>query len=486
MGLGLREQPKWQGGTLVQQLSGMDASFLYFETPNAPMHIGSIAIYDPSTSPHGELSLEDVIENTRKRLHLARAFRQRAVPVPMNIDHPWWIEDPDFDIEYHIRHLALPKPGTWEQLCVQAARLHSRALDTSRPLWEFYVVEGLDAVDGIPPGSVAIVSKIHHAAIDGVSGAELTAAIHDLEPTAEPPAAPDTWKPEAEPSPFDLLARASVNLTVRPFRFARMMGRMVPAIGNVQRGLRRSELQLPSTQVPRTRFNTTITAHRAIDGRSFPLDAVRAAKASVPGATVNDAILAIVGGALRHYLEDKGELPEESLVAMAPISVRTETESGTAGNQVATMLVPLRTDIKDPQERLQAVHEGTQQSKALTNAVGARLLSEYSAMIPNGLMGLGARLYTRLGMANRAAVPFNTVVTNVPGPPIPLYSAGAKLLRLYGMGPVFDGMGIIHPVFSYGGQITVSVTSCREMLPDAPVYAEALQSSFEELVAATT
>src|SRR4051794_21366576 len=316
--------PATARGMLMQQLSGMDASFLYFETPNAPMHIGSIAIYDPSTSPNGQLSLEDVIENTRKRLHLARAFRQRAVPVPMNFDHPWWIEDPDFDIEYHVRHLALPKPGTWEQLCVQTARLHARALDTSRPLWEFYVVEGLDAVDGIPPGSVAIVSKIHHAAIDGVSGAELTAAIHDLEPTAEPPEPTEEWKPEPEPSPFDLLARASVNLAVRPFRFARVVGRMVPAVGNVQRGLRRSELQLPSTQVPRTRFNTTITAHRAIDGRSFPLDAVRAAKSAVPGATVNDAILAIVGGAMRHYLEDKGELPEESLVAMAPISVRTE------------------------------------------------------------------------------------------------------------------------------------------------------------------
>lgn len=470
----------------MQQLSGMDASFLYFETANAPMHIASVAIYDPSTSPKGTMSFEDVVENTRRRLHLARSFRQRAVPVPFNIDHPWWIEDPDFDLEFHIRHLALPKPGNWQQLCTQAARLHARPLDTSRPLWEFYVIEGLDDIEGVPPGSVAVVSKIHHAAIDGVSGAEMTAAIHDLEPEGQPPTE-DDWKPEPVPSPTDLLARASLNLTLRPMRFARVMGRMVPAIGAVQRQVRRSQLDLPDVgRVPKTRFNVPVTPHRVVDGRSFPLDQLRAVKNAIPGATINDAVLTVVGGAMRAYLHSKGELPGDSLIAMAPISVRTEGESGSAGNQVATMNVPLRTDIGDPLARLAAVYDGTVRSKALTNAVGARLLSEYSSLLPNGLAGLGARLYTRLGMANRTNPVFNTVVTNVPGPQIPLYSAGARLVRLYGMGPVFDGMGIIHPVFSYCGQLTISVTSCREMLPDAPFYAECLQSSFDELVKATS
>src|SRR5438067_7962319 len=160
----------------MQQLSGLDASFLYFETPNAPMHVGGISIYDQSTAPNGAVTFKGILENSEKRLHLVRAFRQRIVRVPFDLDHPYWVEDQDFDLEYHVRHIALPKPGDWRQLCIQVARLHSRILDASRPLWEVYVIEGLDNVEGVPPGSFAVMQKTHHAAVDGVSGMEILSA----------------------------------------------------------------------------------------------------------------------------------------------------------------------------------------------------------------------------------------------------------------------------------------------------------------------
>jgi diacylglycerol O-acyltransferase len=470
----------------MQQLSGLDASFLYFETPNASMHIGWIAIYDPSTVPglEGPLRFKDILRSIEERLHLARAFRQKLARVSMNLDHPWWVEDSNFDLEYHVRHIALPKPGDWRQLCIQAARLHSRPLDLTKPLWEMYVIEGLDNVEGLPQGSFAVLTKIHHAAIDGVSGAEITAAIHDLSSTPESVRAPaNTWAPEPDPSPWDLLARAAVHNMLQPFHFARVLGRTVPALGRVMRALWSSSLQVPALPrvVPRTRFSAPVTPHRVVEGRSFDLGTIREIKNHLEGATVNDVVLSICGGALRRYLQAKDELPEEPLVAMAPISVRDEGEKGSAGNRVSAMAVAIGTNVADPLERLHRVHEGAVQSKALTNAIGARLMTDYGQFIPSATAGLAARLYSRMALANRLRPVFNTVITNIPGPQVPLYAYGARLVTQFGLGPILDGMGLIHPVVSYCGQITIAVTSCREMMPDPAFYAHCLQDSFDEL-----
>ncbi len=468
----------------MEQLSGMDASFLYFETPNAPMHIGSFMIYDPSTAPGGFVRFKDILAHVQSRLPLSRTFRQKLVEVPMNADHPYWINDPDFDLEFHVRHIALPKPGDWRQLCIQAARLHSRPLDRNRPMWEMYVIEGLDHVEGTPPGSFAVLLKVHHALIDGVSGSEITEYIHDTEPDAPPPQVEDTFTPEQPPSPLELLVRANINNMMQPYRFFETMARSLPGLERVARGLTSRQLQ-PPAPVPRTRFNGRVSAHRVVDGRQFALDQVRAIKSAVPGATVNDAVLAIVGGALRRYLDRHGELPTTSMVAMAPISVRDTSQRGAGGNQVAAMLAPLGTDVADPVERLRAVYEGTRNSKALTHAIGARTLTDYSQFIPSALAGLAARLYTQTGMAEQAQPTMNCVVTNVPGPQTPLYLAGARAVRMVGLGPVLDGMGLIHPVFSYCGQISISFTSCRDLMPDPEFYAECLQVSFDQMAAAT-
>lgn len=467
----------------MEQLSGLDAAFLYFETKNAPMHIGSVAIYDQSTVPGGVLGFKEILRNYESRLHLARAFRQRLAFVPANLDHPYWFEDPDFDIEFHVRHIALPHPGDWRQLCIQVARLHSRALDINRPLWEFYVIEGLDNVEGIPKGSFAIVSKVHHAAIDGVSGAEMTAAIHDLHPDDKPAPPEEPWVPEREPLPLELLARTAGTTAVQPFKLAGVLARSVPALARA--GIKMSTGDLKSTgPVPRTRFNNCVSPHRVFDGRRFDLDDLRAIKATVPGATINDVVLTICGGALRKYLADKEELPSDSLVAMTPISVRPPEHQRTAGNQVSAMTVAIGTDIADPMERLEAVFEHTTNSKELTNAVGAKTMTDYTQFIPSLTAGLAAKLYTGLGLANRMKLPMNCVITNVPGPQVPLYMTGARLVTQYGLGPILDGMGLIMPVFSYNGQITISLTSCREMVPDPAFFADCIQESFDELLEA--
>ena len=470
----------------MKQLSGHDASFLYLETPNAPMSGGGLNIYDPSTAPGGKVTFKGILRHFESRLDLAKSFREKLAYVPFGLDHPWWVEDKDFDLEYHIRHIALPKPGDWRQLCIQAARLISRPLDMSRPLWEVYVIEGLDNVEGVPPGSFALLSVGHHASMDGVSGMEMTTAIHDQSPDAEPPPPPaQPWKPDREPSTWELLARASENNLRSPAHMARVAGRTVRGLGRLPGPLVRREAALPPRGVVRTRFNGTVSPHRVVEGCRFDFATVRRMKAAVPGATVNDAVLTIVGGALRSYLDAKGELPEEPLVVMAPVSVRTEGERGTAGNQVSAMFVSLSTDIDDPLERLGAVHESTTKSKALNNAIGAKTLTEITTLVPGQLAGLAARMSSRLGMANRTNPPYNTVVTNIPGPRVPLYMAGAQLVVMYGFGMVHDGMGLMHVVNSYLDDLVVSITSDREMMPDPAFYAECLTDSFDALSTAT-
>ncbi|UVO52034.1 wax ester/triacylglycerol synthase family O-acyltransferase [Sphingomonas sp. SUN019] len=469
----------------MQQLSAMDASFVYLETPHTPMHIGSVAIYDPSTAPGGFVRFKDILQFIQARLGGARSFRQRLVRVPFDLDHPYWIEDPEFDIEFHVRHIALPKPGDWRQLCIQAARLHSRPMDLARPLWEFTVVEGLDNIDGLPPGCFALVSKVHHAAIDGMSGVEMSAAVHSVDADVTDPDNSDTWRPENMPNVADLLVRSYFNSLIQPMRVMETIGRSLPGMARLTSEVRKGDVSIRNARpAPRTRFNQRVGPHRVWDAVSFPLKDIRAIKEAVPGATVNDAILAIVGGGLRAYLKDKGELPKDTLTAMAPISVRQEGEKAALGNMVSAMVVGLGTQIEDPLERLRFVHDEAVNSKAMTNAVGAKTLSDYSQLMPSALAGLAARLYTRAGAANAHAPAYNCVVTNVPGSRVPLYFCGARMVGMYGTGPVFDGMGLINPVYSYGDTIAISFTCDRDMMPDPEVYAQGLRDSFAALKAA--
>jgi len=470
----------------LRQLQGMDSSFVALETRNSPMHIGSILIYNPATAPGGFVRFKDILNFFEIRMQLSRTIRQRLVRVPFDLDHPYWIEDPDFDLEYHVRHIALPKPGDWRQLCIQAARIFARPLDLERPPWEFTVVEGLDNVPGVAKGSFAMVTKVHHAAIDGMSGIDLMEAMHTLNPDDPPPSTPDKWKPEKVPNPVELLGKSYFNAVTNPLKQLEVAAKAAPGLAKAIKGLAAKEFSVSRDMVaPKTRFNRVISSHRVVEGRSFKLADIKTIRLLEDGAKVNDVFLAIVGGAMRKYLLSKQDLPKATLTAMAPISVRSKNEKGDMGNQVAAMIAPLGTHIEDPAERLAYVHSKTVNSKAMTDAMGARNMTEMSKVSPALFMALGAQLFTRLGLADRGVgPPFSTVVTNVPGPPIPIYSTGARLESMMGLLCLNDGLGLGHVVQSYCDEATISFTACRELLPDPEFYIECIEDSFNELLAA--
>jgi WS/DGAT/MGAT family acyltransferase len=413
-------------------------------------------------------------------MRLSKTMRQRLVKVPFNIDYPYWIEDPDFDLEYHVRHVALPKPGDRRQLCIQAARIFARPLDLTRPPWEFTVVEGLDNVEGVPKGSYAMVTKVHHAAVDGMSGIDMMQALHSLTPDVTPPSMPDLWKPDRAPNPAMLFAKGYVHALINPLRMVGVAARGLPGVARAAKGLVKWEFDLDSAlNAPKTRFNGKVSPNRVVEGCTFPLEQVKALRALAPGSKVNDVLLSIVGGGLHAYLKAKHELPETSMTAMAPISVRAENEKNAMGNQVSAMLVPLGTHIADAGERLRFVYAQTQKSKAMTNAIGSRQMTEMSKTSPALFMALGAQLYTQLGIANYIKPVINTVVTNVPGPPVHIYSNGSRLISMHGLICLMDGVALGHVVQSYVDIATVAFTACRKAMPDPEFYAKCLHASFE-------
>ena len=465
----------------MEQLTGQDASFLYSETPNAPLHVGSLAIYDQTQVPDGYLRFKDILASNEERIHLSGTMRRKVVRVPMDLDHPYWVEDKTFDLEYHIRHIGLPEPGDWRQLYILAARIMSRPLDMSKPPWEMYYIEGVGNLDGLPDNCFAVIAKTHHCAVDGASTVALAELMHDLTPEPQPVPSPETpWRGEDDPQPLELMARTFGNNIARPLQIAEALAQSIPAARKFWQAMSDQPLQRPAA-VPKTRFNRVITAHRVIGFRRFPLDEVRTWRKRVEGATVNDAMVAVCGGALRRYLDAKQELPTDSLVAMAPINVRSASEQDTMGNKVAAMLISVGSHVEDPLERLQHVHASSTQSKALANAVGARQMTDAMQFIPGSLVVMGTRYASQMGLANQQNPTFNVTITNVPGPQVPLYSMGAELVTMLGYAPLTDGVGLMFPIGSYNGEIIVSFTACREMLPDPEFMEVCIQEAYEEM-----
>ena len=460
----------------MQRLTGLDATFLYMETPSAYMHVAGLAIFDPSTVPGG-FSIEKVKELYRDRLHLAAPFRRRLAEVPFGIHHPLWVEDPDFDLEWHIRHIAVPAPGGPRQLADLAAHLVSLHLDRSRPLWEMWVIEGLEH------GNIAVLSKVHHAAIDGVAGNELTVALLDLTPDTEKMAPEeDPWKPDRVPTDFELLGYGLTSLARQPVRAIKAIRRTAGAALAVRRRNREPDMT-PSPglfDAPRTSFNAALTAHRSYAMTSLSLPDVKMIKNAF-GVTVNDVVLGLCAGSLKRYLDGRGEAVDGPLVAMVPISVRSDDEKGAGGNRVSSMTATLATDVDDPVERLRVIHEGTQGAKEQAKAIGADTLQDWAEFAAPAIAGLAARLYSRTKMADRHRPLFNVTISNVPGPPFPLYSAGARLVANYPMGPIFDGGGLNITVMSYLDHLDFGLVACPDVIPNVWDLADGLADALEEL-----
>lgn len=470
----------------MKQMQGLDAAFVAMEQSSAPVHIGSLLIYDPSTAPGGFVRFKDILKFYGDRLRLSETMRQKMVKVPFGIDYPYWVEDINFDLEYHVRHVALPKPGDWRQLCIQCARIFARPLDLSRPPWEVTVIEGLDNVEGFPKGSYATVSKVHHAAIDGASGVDMMNALHTVTPTVEPPQELDEWRPESDPSQLGMFMRGYARSLTNPLRQMNAMRNSLPGMVRATRRFLQGDFDFSALmKAPRTRFNQTVSPHRMFDACTFPMKDIKRCRQLAPGSTLNDVMLSIVGGAMRHYLQSKRELPDESVTAMAPISVRAEKEKNTMGNQVSAMFVPLGSQIGDAKARMEYVYSETTKAKVFTETMGARDMSEMAKLTAAPVMNIGAMLYTRLKLADKIKPFVNTVVTNVPGPPVPIYSAGAKLVGMYGKLCLVDGTGLGHVVQSYVDEVTLAFTACRNAVPDPDFYETCIRKSFNEHMAAT-
>jgi len=470
----------------MQQLTAMDSIFLSQESVQAPMHIGLLMFYAPSATASTAVRFKDILDTFEAHAPAVPVFHRVVRKVPFGIDYPYWTDAKSLDIEFHVRHIALPRPGDWRQLCIQVARLHARVLDRSRPLWEAMVIEGLDNVDFLPTGSFAIFFKLHHAAVDGVSGLEAIHALHDTEPDPQhPPTDADGYHPQPIPGALELFGRSYINRLRSPARWYKAVQGLVPVVGRVRQGIKEDRFHSIS-QRQDTRFNDIISAHRVVEARFFGLDEIRAIKGAIAGATINDVVVTIIAGALRKYLESKGEMPAVSPVAMIPISFRDESELQDGGNLVTAMTLAIHSEIEDPLARFHKVCEESVASKAYAAAIGGKTSLDLTQIIPPQLASMAMmRTGTQLLRATGTSAPVNTVITNVPGPRIPLYLCGAELVANAGFGPIMDGVGLFHAILSCSGTLSIAISACRELLPDPGFYSECIQASFDELRQAT-
>jgi WS/DGAT/MGAT family acyltransferase len=487
---------------VMKQLSGLDASFLYMESPHQFGHVSSLLLfalpddddYDPFTAWRTQIE---------RRLHLLEPLRRKLRMVPMGLDHPFWVDDPDFDLDFHVRHTAVPPPGSDQQIGDLVARIIARPLDRARPLWETYVIEGL------PGRRFGIITKVHHATIDGASGAELLTMMLDHNPEGDVVPPPDEeWKPEPVPSDAEVLARVIPNLARKPARAVLLAARtgaqigratrnpfLVAAANQVRGGLRgplgallnigrphAEEGQvvgpLPALTPPPTPFNKPIGPHRRFAFRSTSLATVKAVKTAL-GASVNDVVMAICAGGLRTWLLSHDALPDRPLAAMVPVSIRTGQETERWTNRVSTIFATLPTDEPDPVRRVERVHEAMGGAKGLFDAVPADALTDFAQFPPPAVFGLAMRTATRLTGGLR--MPGNIVISNVPGPREQLYAAGAELLTFYPVSTIVDGQGLNITVQSYMGTLDWGLVSDRDLVPDVADLLNAIIDDLEGL-----
>lgn len=460
----------------MERLSGLDASFLYLETPSMHMHVAITAILDPSTMPGG-YQLDRIKAGITSRLHLIPPFRRRIVEVPFRLHHPLWIEDPHFDLDYHIRRVAAPSPGGHHELAEVVGQVISTPLDRRRPLWELHVVEGL------ADGNFGMVFKVHHCAVDGVSGAELLMALFDLEPAGREVEPPPLRRAEEVPSDVDLVSHAIASRARQQLSIIPLIGSTARRVGNVVSRHRDPAAPVGAVPLtaPATPWNRAIGPQRRMSFTRVALADVKRIKDGV-GCTVNDVVLGLMGGTLRRYLEAHDAATDSPLIAVCPVSVRTEDEVGQSNNRVSAMFTSLATDVDDPIERLRVIHEVTQGAKADHDLLGASLLQDWAEHVAPVTFSMAARLYSGLRLSDRHRPIHNAVISNVPGPPFPLYFAGAKLESALPMGPVMEGAGLNVTVLSYMDQVDIGFVASRDLIPDVWALAGHAEDAMVELL----
>jgi WS/DGAT/MGAT family acyltransferase len=459
----------------MERLTGLDAAFLYLENPTNHMHVAMTMVLDPSTVPGG-YSFENLKEFIRGRLHLVPPFRRRLVEVPLNLAHPVWIEDPDFDIDFHIRRIGCPAPGGRRELGEMAGQIASTPLDRTRPLWELWVIEGLKQ------DRIGVVTKVHHAAIDGSSGAELMVHLFDLEPEPAEPPPPVEAEPEHVPNDLELLGHAAASRFRKLVALPRLIGQTASAVNRVVEGRRDPNRRVGAAPLtaPRTSWNGTLSTMRSVGFARVPLEDVKAIK-DVFGCTVNDVVLGLCAGTLRNYLiANDGGVPDTPLVAACPVSVRGDGETA-PGNKVSAMFTTLDTQLADAGERIRAIQACTVGAKEEHKAVGADMLQNWAEYAAPNTFNLASRLYSSWGLAGSHRPIHNVIISNVPGPPFPLYYAGAEMVAAYPMGPIMEGVGLNITVFSYRGSVDFGFMVDRELVPNVWDMADRVKDALAEL-----
>jgi diacylglycerol O-acyltransferase / wax synthase len=462
----------------MRQLSGQDASFLYLDAPNCDMHGTMVFIYDPSTAPRQPVGFKDILRHVESRLSVSPIFRQRLVHVPLELDYPYWVDDEAFDIEYHVRHMALPKPCDWRQFYILLSRLNAPPLDLQRPPWEMVVIEGLDHLDGLPAGCFALLIKGHHCALDGHSAAELTMGLHDLsaDGAERVDVAPVPLAPEAAPSPLAMLARAVANNVRAPLKMLGPARRALPGLATMMTRFYTRALTDPGSN-PVTRFNGQVSPHRVFAMRSCALDDIKRIRKAVPGATVNDTVLSIAAGAVREYLASKKELPKASLRVLAPINTRTESEFGKAGNRISMFFPDVHTNIAGPMARLAAIYASTRHAKQVADGIGAREMTDLNLHSPSAVTLLAAKLFTQAGLKEERTPFFHFGLTNAPGPTVPLHLCGARLQAWTVLVPLSHGFGLGFAVTSYMDKLCIAFTADRKAVPDPEFMEQCIDRS---------
>ncbi|NLD77145.1 MAG: wax ester/triacylglycerol synthase family O-acyltransferase [Acidimicrobiales bacterium] len=458
----------------MERLTGLDAAFLYLETPTHHLHVAMTMVLDPSTMPGG-YSFDKIKDFIAKRLHLVPPFRRRLVQVPLNLHHPVWIEDPNFDIDNHVRRIGCPAPGGRRELGEMAGQIASTPLDRRRPLWEMWVVEGLKQ------DRIGIVTKVHHAAIDGASGAELMVHLFSMEADTPDPEPPPPTDPDHIPNEFELLGYAAASKFRRTMSLPRLLGSTAGAVNRVVQGRRDPNVIVGAAPLtaPRTSWNGPLSTSRDVGFARVPLNDIKEIK-QVFGCTVNDVVLGLCAGTLREYMKGHGDLPDTPLVATCPVSVRPGGETD-IGNRVSAMFTRLHTHEPDPVARIRAIQEVTAGAKHEHNAVGADMLQNWAEFAAPNTFNLAVRLYSGLGLTTSFRPIHNVIISNVPGPPFPLYYAGARMVAAYPMGPTMEGVGLNITVFSYEESVDFGFMVDRELVPDVWNMADGVRDALEEL-----
>ncbi|MEP6723261.1 MAG: wax ester/triacylglycerol synthase family O-acyltransferase [Variovorax sp.] len=450
----------------MKHLSGLDSTFLHLETPEMPMHVGSLNVLDLPEGYEGDF-YEDAKAYLLSRIHLADVFTRKLALMPFDLSNPVWVDDEDIDIDYHVRHVTLPSPGTNRQLQQYVARLHSTLLDRSRPLWEFFIIDGLKS------GQVALYTKVHHAGIDGQAGVEVGKAIFDMEPTGRvvKPPRPRPHRNEYQLGMAELAGAALRNTAQQYVKLFKMAPALAKAIGGLAKPVEgadgKSVSAMPkkfSLFAPRTSLNVSITNQRTFAGRTISLAETKHV-AKHFGVSLNDVVMATVAGAMRHFLADNNELPDKPLVAGVPVSLR-EAGDTTANNQASIILVNLATDIKDPIERMRAINTSSTSSKSMMSRFKAVVMDDFPMFGAPWLMSGMASMIGRSGLVNLLPPTANVAISNVAGAPFPMYFAGALVTCYYPVSIASHGMALNITVQSYNGRMDYGLIACRRAVPD--------------------